>query len=113
MEVTERFLRQGDLLYYNFTVNDPEVLMEPWTSYTYVRRVNHNPNRQDEATPNATSGISSCSTIRSSADKRRDFRPADAKNLIKDVPFSGYLGSTRTEHRCRTSRETACARQGT
>ena len=50
MEVTERFLRQGDLLYYNFTVNDPDVLLEPWTSYTYVRRFNPNPNRQDEAT---------------------------------------------------------------
>jgi hypothetical protein len=50
MEVTERFLRQGDLLYYNFTVNDPDVLMEPWTSYTYVRRGNTNPNRQNEAT---------------------------------------------------------------
>ena len=49
MEVTERFLRQGDLLYYNFTVKDPEVLMEPWTSYTYVRRVVPNPVRQDEA----------------------------------------------------------------
>jgi hypothetical protein len=49
MEVTERFLRQGDLLYYNFTVNDPEVLMEPWTSYTYVRRLNSNPVRQEEA----------------------------------------------------------------
>jgi hypothetical protein len=50
MEVTERFLRQGDILYFNFTVNDPEVLLEPWTSYTYVRRLNPNPNRQDEAT---------------------------------------------------------------
>lgn len=50
MEVTERFLRQGDVLYYNFTVKDPEVLMEPWTSYTYARRYNPNPNRQDEAT---------------------------------------------------------------
>jgi len=49
MEVTERFTRIGDLLYYNFTVNDPDVLMEPWTSYTYVRRLNANPNRQDEA----------------------------------------------------------------
>jgi len=49
MEVTERFTRVGDLLYYNFTVNDPDVLTEPWTSYTYVRRVNSNPNRQDEA----------------------------------------------------------------
>jgi hypothetical protein len=49
MEVTERFLRQGDLLYYNFTVKDPEVLMEPWTSYTYVRRNVVTPIRQDEA----------------------------------------------------------------
>ncbi len=50
MEVTERFTRNGDLLYYNFTVNDPDVLLEPWNSYTYVRRLNPNPNRQDEAT---------------------------------------------------------------
>ncbi len=49
MEVTERFTRNGDLLYYNFTVTDPDVLMQPWTSYTYVRRNNPNPNRQDEA----------------------------------------------------------------
>ncbi len=49
MEVTERFTRNGDLLYYNFTVTDPDVLMEPWTSYTYVRRNNPNPARQDEA----------------------------------------------------------------
>jgi hypothetical protein len=49
MEVTERFTRVGDLLYYNFTVTDPDVLLEPWTSYTYVRRLNPNPNRQDEA----------------------------------------------------------------
>jgi hypothetical protein len=49
MEVTERFTRVGDLLYYNFTVTDPDVLAEPWTSYTYVRRLNPNPIRQDEA----------------------------------------------------------------
>jgi hypothetical protein len=49
MKVTERLLRQGDLLFYNFTVDDPDVLMEPWTSYTYVRRLNPNPVRQDEA----------------------------------------------------------------
>ena len=49
MKVTERFLRQGELLFYNFTVDDPDVLMEPWTSYTYVRRLNPNPVRQDEA----------------------------------------------------------------
>ncbi len=49
MEVTERFTRNGDLLYYNFTVTDPDVLAEPWTSYTYVRRNNPAPARQDEA----------------------------------------------------------------
>jgi len=51
MEVTERFLRQGDLLFYTFTVNDPEVLMEPWTSITYVRRLNPNVARLEEAAP--------------------------------------------------------------
>jgi hypothetical protein len=49
MKVTERFRREGDLLFYTFTVDDPDVLMEPWTSYTYVRRLNPNPQRQDEA----------------------------------------------------------------
>ena len=49
MTVTERFRRQGDLLFYNFTVDDPDVLAEPWTSITYVRRANPNPVRQDEA----------------------------------------------------------------
>ena len=49
MEVTERFTRVGDLLYYNFTVNDPDVLAEPWTSYTYVRRIGAPAVRQDEA----------------------------------------------------------------
>jgi hypothetical protein len=49
MEVTERFRREGDLLFYSFTVNDPDVLMEPWTSITYVRRLNPNPVRLDEA----------------------------------------------------------------
>ena len=48
MKVTERVLRQGDLLFYNFTVDDPDVLMEPWTSYTYVRKANPNPTRQEE-----------------------------------------------------------------
>ena len=49
MTVTERFRRQGDRLFYAFTVDDPDVLMEPWTSITYVRRLNPNPVRQDEA----------------------------------------------------------------
>lgn len=49
MKVIERFRRDGDLLYYTFTVDDPDVLMEPWTSYTYVRRLNPNPQLQGEA----------------------------------------------------------------
>ena len=49
MEVTERFTRIGDLLYYNFTVTDPDVLVQPWTSYTYVRRIQPRAARQDEA----------------------------------------------------------------
>ena len=28
---------------------NPDVLLEPWTSYTYVRRLNPRPARQDEA----------------------------------------------------------------
>jgi hypothetical protein len=51
MEVTERFRREGDLLFYNFTVNDPDVLMEPWTSITYVRKLNPNVARLEEAPP--------------------------------------------------------------
>ncbi len=49
MTVTERFRREGDLLFYSFTVNDPDVLMEPWTSITYVRKANATLTRQDEA----------------------------------------------------------------
>lgn len=40
MKVTERIWRKGDLLYYQFTVDDPDVLMEPWTQGTMVRRLN-------------------------------------------------------------------------
>ena len=49
MKVTERFLRQGNMLFYNFTVDDPKVLMEPWTSITYVRTFNGTPARMGEA----------------------------------------------------------------
>lgn len=51
MTVTERFRRDGDLLFYNFTVNDPDVLAEPWTSITYVRRAGTNVTRLDEVLP--------------------------------------------------------------
>jgi hypothetical protein len=36
MEVTERLRREGELLFYNFTVEDPAVLVEPWSSDTFV-----------------------------------------------------------------------------
>lgn len=39
MKVTERFTRTGDLLFYNFTVDDPDVLLEPWTQGTLVMRL--------------------------------------------------------------------------
>jgi hypothetical protein len=41
--VTERLRREGDILYYSFVADDPEVLATPWTSPTYVRRVNPDP----------------------------------------------------------------------
>ena len=50
MKTTERLRREGDLLFYNFIVEDPDVLTEPWNSITYVKRLNTNPTaRLDEA----------------------------------------------------------------
>jgi len=42
MHVVERFTRQGDVLLYDVTVEDPEVLVEPWVLPT--RMVTRNPN---------------------------------------------------------------------
>jgi len=42
MHVVERFTRQGDALLYDVTVEDPEVLVEPWVLPT--RTVTRNPN---------------------------------------------------------------------
>ena len=42
MHVVERFTRQGDVLLYDVTVEDPEVLVEPWVLPT--RTVTRNPN---------------------------------------------------------------------
>jgi len=44
MHVVERFTRQGDALVYDVTVEDPEVLVEPWVLPTRVVRRNTNPN---------------------------------------------------------------------
>jgi hypothetical protein len=42
MHVIERFTRQGDVLLYDVTVEDPEVLVEPWVLPR--RMVTRNPN---------------------------------------------------------------------
>jgi hypothetical protein len=44
MHVVERFTRQGDALLYDVTVEDPEVLAEPWVLPTRTVRRNPNPN---------------------------------------------------------------------
>jgi hypothetical protein len=44
MHVVERFTRQGDALLYDVTVEDPEVLVEPWVLPQRVVRRNTNPN---------------------------------------------------------------------
>ncbi len=43
MHVVERFTRQGDALLYDVTVEDPEVLTEPWVLPTRTVRLNPNP----------------------------------------------------------------------
>jgi hypothetical protein len=44
MHVVEKLTRQGDALLYDVTVEDPEVLVEPWVLPTRVVRRNTNPN---------------------------------------------------------------------
>jgi hypothetical protein len=43
MHVIERFTRQGDALLYDVTVEDPEVLAEPYVYPTRVVRANPSP----------------------------------------------------------------------
>ncbi len=43
MKVTERFTRKGNALYYNWTVDDPDVLAEPWTTDMTVKILNPDP----------------------------------------------------------------------
>lgn len=52
MKLTERITRKGNLLYYSFVVDDPEVLVEPWVSDVFTRRLHPDPKvRFDEASP--------------------------------------------------------------
>ncbi len=41
--VSERFTRQGDEILYEVTVEDPEVLVEPWVMTPRILRINTNP----------------------------------------------------------------------
>jgi hypothetical protein len=43
MRVVEKFRREGDVIYYDVVVEDPEVLAEPWVMLTRVLRKNNNP----------------------------------------------------------------------
>ena len=43
MEVTERLRREGDKLFYDVTVEDPEVLLKPWVLETKTVNLNKNP----------------------------------------------------------------------
>ncbi|HEY8520318.1 MAG TPA: hypothetical protein VIN61_09570, partial [Gammaproteobacteria bacterium] len=43
MRVTERFTRQGNEILYEVTVEDPEVLVEPWVMTPRILRLNTNP----------------------------------------------------------------------
>jgi hypothetical protein len=43
MKVTERLWRNGDLLYYQATVDDAEYLQEPWVQEVQVRRLSPDP----------------------------------------------------------------------
>jgi hypothetical protein len=44
MHVVERFTRQGEVIRYDVTVEDPDVLVEPWVLPTRTLRLNKNPN---------------------------------------------------------------------
>ena len=44
MKVTERLRREGDVLYYDMTLEDPEVLMQPYVEETRVIRRNPSKN---------------------------------------------------------------------
>ena len=43
MHVVERFTRQGNVILYDVTVEDPQVLVEPWVLPTRTLRRNNNP----------------------------------------------------------------------
>ena len=51
LRVVERLRRQGNVLYYQATAHDPDVLMQPWEMDQRVMRLNTNPMVQVEDPP--------------------------------------------------------------
>ena len=51
LRVVERLRRQGNILYYQATAHDPDVLMQPWEMDQRVIRLNTNPMVQVEDPP--------------------------------------------------------------
>jgi hypothetical protein len=60
MKVKERLWREGNILFYNFTVDDPTIFVRPWQSATQFKRLNANPNAfPEEPLPCQTHSIKS------------------------------------------------------
>jgi hypothetical protein len=51
MHVIERLRREGNLLHYQVTVEDPDVLMQPWVMNERIMRLNTAPMVQIEDPP--------------------------------------------------------------
>ena len=51
MSLIERYRRVGDVLYWQFTVEDPECLEKPWTSSWTVERLDKDPLARPEEAP--------------------------------------------------------------
>jgi len=59
MKVTERLKREGNVLTWQATVEDPDVLFKPRTMTPRTLRLNPNPKASSSKTSRARSGISS------------------------------------------------------
>ena len=83
MKVVEKFTRQGDAILYDVTIEDPEVLLEPWVFPT--RTVRRNTNRQRGPDARARQ-------------LRDDVR--DRSGRLTDSALDVASGFSRTERRC-------------
>lgn len=51
LHITERLRREGDVLHYQASVDDPEVLTKPWVMPERTLRINHNDTRIEQEEP--------------------------------------------------------------